>query len=97
MPHNYVLTPLAQSDLENIRLYISQDNPAAAKRLIKDIASAIASLAENPDIGHTREDLTDKPVKFLSVKHYMIIYRPDKTPLQILRVLSGYRDITSIL
>lgn len=97
MPHNFILTPLAKSDLHSIRQYIARDNPHAAKKVIEEIFTSIQNLAENPHIGHTREDLTDKPVRFFSVRHYMIVYRADSSPLQIARVLSGYRDITSLL
>lgn len=97
MHHNFILTPLAKSDLHSIRQYIARDNPHAAKKVIEEIFKSIQNLAENPHIGHTREDLTDKPVRFFSVRHYMIVYRADSSPLQIARILSGYRDITSLL
>lgn len=61
MPHNYILAPLAKSDLHSIRQYIARDNPHAAKKVIEEIFRSIQNLAENPNIGHTREDLTDKP------------------------------------
>jgi len=67
MPHNYILAPLAKSDLHSIRQYIAQDNPHAAKKVVEEIFRSIQNLAENPHIGHIREDLTDKPVRFLRV------------------------------
>ncbi len=54
-------------------------------------------LAENPFIGHAREDLTNQPVRFFTFKwHYLIIYKLCK-PIKIVRVLSGYRDISNLL
>lgn len=48
-------------------------------------------------LGHTREDLTNKPVRFFTFKwHYLIVYKPSK-PIEVVRVLSGYRDIFNIL
>jgi len=53
-------------------------------------------LAENPMMGHVR-DLTNKPVRFWPFKwHYLVIYK-DCDPIEIVRVLSGYRDIASVL
>jgi plasmid stabilization system protein ParE len=36
-------------------------------------------------------------VLFWPVYSYLIIYRPDKKPLEVLRVLHGNRDVTRIL
>jgi len=48
-------------------------------------------------MGHVREDLTPRSVRFWPLYNYLVVYRPDTKPLQILRVLSGYRDIAKIL
>ena len=48
-------------------------------------------------MGHTREDLTNKPVRFFTFKwHYLIIYKACR-PIEIVRVLSEYRDIANLL
>ena len=39
-----------------------------------------------PGIGHSREDLTDKPVKFSTVFLYLLIYDPASDPLEIMAV-----------
>jgi plasmid stabilization system protein ParE len=54
-------------------------------------------LAEMPELGHFREDLADEPLRFWPVHSYLIIYRPDRKPLEVVRVLSGYRDIAELL
>lgn len=54
-------------------------------------------LADSPTIGHTREDLTDELVRFWTVDHYYIIYRPDTSPLEVIAVISGYRDVPTQL
>lgn len=47
--------------------------------------------------GHKREDLTDKPVRFWPFKRrYLIIYI-DHSLIEIVRILSGYRDIAGLL
>jgi plasmid stabilization system protein ParE len=51
----------------------------------------------NSFLGHKREDITNKPVRFWTFKwHYLIIYKAC-TPIEIVRVLSGYRDVSNLL
>lgn len=50
-------------------------------------------LAERPGIGRLREDLADEPLRIWPVYSYLIIYRPETRPLQIIRIVSGYRDL----
>jgi plasmid stabilization system protein ParE len=61
------------------------------------IHDAVGKLAESPDIGHTREDLTDRPVKFWAVYSYLIVYDPASRPLTIVAVLHGARDVERLL
>jgi plasmid stabilization system protein ParE len=53
-------------------------------------------LAANPSLGHRRPDLTDRPVLFWPLRRYLIIYTPQK-PIEIVRVVSGYRDLPALL
>jgi antitoxin ParD1/3/4/toxin ParE1/3/4 len=57
----------------------------------------MAKLARTPGMGHLREDLADEPLKFWPVYSYLIIYRPETRPLQIVRVLHGARDLRRLL
>jgi plasmid stabilization system protein ParE len=50
-------------------------------------------LGGSPEAGHFREDLTDKPVKFWPVFSYLIVYDPERRPIEVLRVLHGARDL----
>ena len=53
-------------------------------------------LAEMPGLGHERDDLADDVLRAWVVYSYLIIYRPDTTPLQIVRIISGYRDVAKM-
>jgi plasmid stabilization system protein ParE len=97
MNNTYNISPQALSDLQEIWLYIAQDNPLYADKVEAEIYFEFENLAKHPNIGHKRSDLTDKPVLFWNLYSYQIIYSADIKPLQILRILSGYRDITNIL
>ena len=50
-------------------------------------------LAQMPRMGHTRGDVTDYPVLFLPVGAYLVIYRADRQPIEIVAVTQGSRDI----
>ena len=93
----YQLTPSAARDLDAIYGYIAQDNLRAAGRMLQRFLEAFRKLADQPGVGHLREDLTDEPFRFWSVGAYLIIYRPGTDPLEILRVVHGSRDIASLL
>lgn len=93
----FVLTPAARADLNEIFDYISRDNPDAAHRVLEELRAAMQKLARMPDMGHFRRDLVSGPLRFWSVYSYLIIYRPEARPLQVVRVLHGARDVQRIL
>jgi antitoxin ParD1/3/4/toxin ParE1/3/4 len=41
--------------------------------------------------------LTDAAVKFFPVYSYLIVYRPETSPLQIVSILHGRRDLEQLL
>jgi toxin ParE1/3/4 len=93
----FVLTPRAAQDINDIWDYIANDNIAAADRVIESLERAISKLAKTPSIGHAREELADKRHRFFLVYSYLIVYRYETQPLQIIRVLHASRDVQSIL
>jgi len=93
----FVLTPAAEGDLLKILEYLEGDNPSAILRVVDALDEAMQLLADNPGIGHMRTDLTDADVRFWSVFKYLVIYRPETKPLEIVRVLHGRRDVKRLL
>lgn len=94
---DYFYSREARLDLFEIWEHIAADNVDAADRVEQEIQQAVAMLATNPGLGHLRADLTSKPVRFWAVYSYLVIYDPDAQPLEVVRILSGYRDITALL
>src|SRR5271165_6334391 len=43
------------------------------------------------------EDLTDEPVKFFPIYSYLIVYRPETKPLQVVAIVHGRRDVEELL
>jgi plasmid stabilization system protein ParE len=48
-------------------------------------------------MGHVREDLTGYPVLFWPVGAYLIVYRAERRPIEIVAVTQGSRDIPAFL
>ena len=93
----FVLTRLARQDLEEIWDYLAGESPSAAERVLGRIEEAIMKLAKTPGLGHLREDLADRRHRFFLVYSYLIVYRPDTQPLEIVRVLHASPDVRALL
>ncbi len=93
----YQLSSQARRDLYGILDFIAEDNLRASERVRAAIMRATARLAVRPGIGHWRPDLTDRPLRFWSVKgRYTIVYRDDR-PIEVVRIFGPGRDIASLL
>jgi antitoxin ParD1/3/4 len=88
MRRRYVLAP----DLVQIWRFIK--NNASIQMVIRD---KIAYLARNQGGGHWRKDLTDERVKFFPIYSYLIVYRTETNPLQVVAILHGRRDVGQLL
>ena len=94
----FVLTRAAQRDLDLIRSYLLEKaGPTIARRVLKDIRAGMLLIGTDPGVGHLREDITDRPLKFWPVYSYLIVYDPETKPAQIIRILHGMRDVEDIL
>jgi|SRR5450759_5788494 toxin ParE1/3/4 len=94
----FVLTRPAERDLDQIKSYlIEKAGLRIARRVMKEIRSALDFIDKEPGAGHVREDLTSRPVRFWPIYSYLIVYDPETKPVQILRVLHGMRDVEGIL
>jgi toxin ParE1/3/4 len=89
---SFALHPLAAQDITQIWEYIAADSPLAAGRVREEIHAAIRGVIAFPHRGHTRADLTSRPVRFIRVRDYLIAYAPDKKPLWVIAVMHGRRN-----
>jgi len=68
------LSPEAENDLADIRRYLTRHGGAeGARYVLREIRQALRLIADQPGIGHRRDDLTDEPVKFWPVFSYLIV------------------------
>jgi plasmid stabilization system protein ParE len=97
---SYQFTPQAVADLFDIWSFIAPDNSTAADRVEEAVFRACDFLADSPLAGRIRKELTPHPVRFWVVQqysNYLIVYDPEKKPLQIIRILHGARDLSKVL
>ena len=92
------LTEDAIVDVDAIWLYLlEKDGVETADRIVTELFKGFYKLADIPNVGHRRSDLTSRQVLFYRIFSYLVIYEPGRQPLQILGVLHGKRNVFRIL
>ncbi|MFM2313393.1 MAG: hypothetical protein RLZZ04_2669 [Cyanobacteriota bacterium] len=91
----FVLTAEAKSDLEQIWQYIAAESEIAADQAIAEIVQRFPRLAEFPEMGRERTELSPSMRSF-PVGRYIIFYRPGELGVAIVRILHGARDIEGL-
>lgn len=98
MTCGYRFAPKAARDLVQIWRYVRKHGgPQIADAVEREIREKIVIPAGNPYIGHMRQDLTGLALRFFTVHSYLIAYRPETKPLQIVAILHGNRDVQRLL
>jgi len=73
----YALHPEVYDDLEEVHRYLGRFSPGTADRILDELLDAFDRLAQFPDHGHRRIDLTSRPIRFTVVRSYLIAYLPE--------------------
>jgi plasmid stabilization system protein ParE len=94
----FQLTEDAILDIDTIWLYLlEKEGVETADRIVTELFEGFYRLADIPNSGRRRADLTSRGVLFYRVFFYLLIYQPGSNPLQILGVLHGKRNVSRIL
>jgi antitoxin ParD1/3/4/toxin ParE1/3/4 len=93
----FLLTPQAELDLVGIWEYIARDSIRNADQVLDELERAMLALAANPGMGRLREEWADRRHRFWPVYSYIVMYRFETKPLQILRIVSGHRNLAELL
>jgi toxin ParE1/3/4 len=94
------ITQSAENDLDEIILYIAQDNTQTALKILDRLQKKIYSLENYPERGRRVPELLDKNIKDyreLIETPWRIIYKIDNNDIYILRVIDGRRNVSEIL
>ena|ERR1700719_255267 len=93
----YSVAAEAQHDLFEIWRRIAEDSFELAERIHGEFHELFASLGRMPSQGHSRRDLTRRPVLFFPLYSFLVVYQPETKPIRIMAVLRGRRDVKRIL
>lgn len=93
---SYRASRRADSDLHDIWQFIARDSVNAADRVEQELHEAMEMLARMPTAGHLRSDLDKKPYRVWSVYSYLIVYRPLRKGIVVVRVVHGARNMKKL-
>lgn len=93
----YDVSAEAQNDLFEIWRRIAEDSVRLANRIEDEFYDLFESLGRMPGQGHTRYELTSRPVLFFPLYSFLVVYQPDVRPIRIMAVLRGKRDLKDVL
>jgi len=91
----YVVTIPARQDIKEISRYLIGYSSTAARRLREKFKQRCKLLADFPEMGQSRDEL-QPGLRSVPVENYLIFYRPIPNGVEIVRVVSGYRDLEEV-
>lgn len=92
---SYSFSDEAVQDLDNICEYIAQSNAGAASQLFDAIRQKCKLVAGFPNMGKSYEKLSPNLRGFV-VDDYIVFYSPRRNGIDVVRVVSGYRNLESL-
>jgi plasmid stabilization system protein ParE len=91
---SFALAPSAESDALDIWEHLADTaDEAIADRVVARVYDECQKLAEQPGLGHFREDLLSKRYRFWSAWSYLIVYRWNARPIEVVAIVHGARDL----
>lgn len=90
-----VLSPLAESDLEDIADYIAADNPRRALSFVDELLDQCAKIAQFPQ-GHPSRDDLAPGLRMASHGRYLIFYNVLDADIRIERILHSARNLAAL-
>ena len=91
----YVVSPLAQADLDAIWDYVAEHDPSAADRLLNTFYEQFLLLARRPFLGQVCDELRPGIRSFV-VGKYAVYYEVVDGRIRVVRVLHGSRDVNAL-
>jgi toxin ParE1/3/4 len=93
--NSYRFSPLAVKDLTAVCDFIAVENPRAASQLFDSIRKKCRLVAQFPNSGKRYERLM-KGLRGVVVGDYIVFYLPQEDGIEVLRVVSGCRDLEAL-
>jgi toxin ParE1/3/4 len=93
--NSYAFSDEAIRDLDEICEYVAQSNSRAASQLFDVIRQKCKLTADFPGMGKSYAKLS-LGLRGITVDDYIIFYYPREDGIDIIRVISGYRDLEEL-
>lgn len=90
------ISDAAKRDRLEIWLHIAADNAEAANRLLDEFDEKIFLIAESPNLGRSRDDIS-AGIRSFPVGNYLILYVPESRGITIVRILHGSRRLQDLI
>lgn len=91
----HIISPEASQDLEEIIDYFASRNVEAGERFVEEFEKKCKYLANFPNMGRSYANIKSF-LRGIPLDSYIILYRVIKDGIEIVRVVSGYRDLESL-
>lgn len=91
MAHRLTWSRRALQDLEAIAEYVSQDSPAYAKNVVRNVVNQTKMLARFPRAGRKVPEFDDENIREVLAYSYRVIYEVGREEITIAAVIHGKR------
>jgi toxin ParE1/3/4 len=91
----FIISPRATKDLKELIDYFAEQNVAAGEKLIQEFTKKCPNLTQFPMMGRSYSSVRPN-LRRLSMLKYVILYRLLDDGSEIVRVVRGNRDLTSL-
>lgn len=93
--NRYIINIVASQDLAAISDYFYTHNVEAGERFLQEFSRKCKQLANFPSLGRSYADV-EPDLRGISLENYIIFYRIIEDGIEIMRVVSGKRDLPSL-
>ena len=91
----YRFTNSARTDLKEITRFIARNNLGVARQFKDKIRQQCNLLANFHNMGRRRDELSSS-LRSFPLDDYLIFYIPIEDGIEVVRVISGYRDLDTL-
>jgi toxin ParE1/3/4 len=98
--YSVTVTQTAEDDLDEIILYIAEDNVQIALKILDKLQNRINTLKYFPEKGRRVPELLDKNIKEyreLIEAPWRIIYKIENNDVNVITIIDGRRNVQDIL
>jgi toxin ParE1/3/4 len=91
----YIISPAAIADLNDVTDYFAEHNIDAGERLLDDFSKKCRYLTQFPFMGRSYSEIRSH-LRGLPMQNYIIFYRIIDNGIEIMRIIKGDRDLEAM-